>query len=172
MPQRPDRWIVRNNESSEPLLSPGVMQGGSRGPQTVSAFRAFTNSSQSVPANAASQVLFPVVQFDLAKEYNPNTSTFTPRMAGVYSLTASVEFQTALPGDFTLEAVFLVNQDVIGRASVVRTGTLPAVVTIFDILQLRAGDTVTVAMRSTAAGAVQAGQQTHFAAARVPSPTA
>ncbi|WP_406620928.1 C1q-like domain-containing protein [Bacillus atrophaeus] len=185
MPPRPTKWIKRSIRP-EPLLSPSVMQGrngntpaaqqnqlfGPANNQPISAFRAVNSTAQSLPANAASGVLFQNEQFDLANEYNPNTSTFTPRTTGVYSLIASVEFQTTAIVDFTFEVVFLVNQDVVGGDNEFRGGALPAIVTINDILQLNAGDTVTVAMRSTAAGAVQVSTSTHFAAARLPSPTA
>ncbi|CAI6307429.1 C1q domain-containing protein [Bacillus subtilis] len=125
----------------------------------------------SVAANAASGVLFQNEQFDLANEYNPDTSTFSPRTAGVYSLNASVEFQANANVDFNLEVVFLVNQDVVGGNNETQAGNLPAVA-ITEILQLNAGDTVTVAMRrSTAAGTIQATTRTRFAAARVPSLT-
>ncbi|MCY7906872.1 hypothetical protein MOB40_18605 [Bacillus inaquosorum] len=125
----------------------------------------------SVAANAASGVLFQNEQFDLANEYNPDTSTFSPRTAGVYSLNASVEFQANANVDFNLEVVFLVNQDVVGGNNETQAGNLPAVVVITEILQLNAGDTVTVAMGSTAAGTIQATTRTRFAAARVPSLT-
>ncbi|MCY8137348.1 hypothetical protein MOF39_18245 [Bacillus inaquosorum] len=125
----------------------------------------------SVAANAASGVLFQNEQFDLANEYNPDTSTFSPRTAGVYSLNASVEFQANANVDFNLEVVFLVNQDVVGGNNETQAGNLPAVVAITEILQLNAGDTVTVAMGSTAAGTIQATTRTRFAAARVPSLT-
>ncbi|MEC1775625.1 C1q-like domain-containing protein [Bacillus mojavensis] len=188
MPPRPTKWIKRNDRP-EPLLSPSVMQGRNGNfssaqqnqpfapatantNQPISAFRATSNTNLSVAANAASGVLFQNVEFDLANEYNPNTSTFSPRTAGVYSLNASVEFQTNAIVDFNLEVVFLVNQDVIGGNNTFQAGNLPAVVAITEILQLNAGDTVTVAMRSTAAGVIQATPRTRFAAARVPSPTA
>lgn len=122
--------------------------------------------------NAASGVLFQNEQFDLANEYNPDTSTFSPRTAGVYSLNAAAEFQANANVDFNLEVVFLVNQDVVGGNNETQAGNLPAVVAITEILQLNAGDTVTVAMRrSTAAGTIQATTRTRFAAARVPSLT-
>ncbi|MCY8722702.1 hypothetical protein MOD87_14045 [Bacillus inaquosorum] len=124
----------------------------------------------SVAANAASGVLFQNEQFDLANEYNPDTSTFSPRTAGVYSLNASVEFQANENVDFNLEVVFLVNQDVVGGNNETQAGNLPAVA-ITEILQLNAGDTVTVAVRSTAAGTIQETTRTRFAAARVPSLT-
>ncbi|KAB2492940.1 hypothetical protein F8155_15210 [Priestia endophytica] len=138
----------------------------------LSAFRAINNTAnQFLPANAASQVLFQNEQFDLANEYNPNTSTFIPQMGGVYSLTASVEFQPNTIGEFTLEMVFLINSDVIeGRNSETFTGNIPAILTTTEMLQLNAGDQVQVAMRSTAAGAIQASPSTHFAAVRVSSP--
>ncbi|KAB2488093.1 C1q-like domain-containing protein [Priestia endophytica] len=139
----------------------------------LSAFRAINNTAnQLLPANAASQVLFQNEQFDLANEYNPNTSTFIPQMDGVYSLTASVEFQPNIIGEFTLEIAFLINSDVIeGRNSETFTGNIPGILTTTEVLQLNVGDQVQVAMRSTAAGAIQAMPSTHFAAARVPSPT-
>ncbi|WP_268415445.1 C1q-like domain-containing protein [Bacillus inaquosorum] len=139
--------------------------------QPISAFRATSNMNLSVAANAASGVLFQNEQFDLANEYNPDTSTFSPRTAGVYSLNASVEFQANANVDFNLEVVFLVNQDVVGGNNETQAGNLPAVVVITEILQLNAGDTVTVAMGSTAAGTIQATTRTRFAAARVPSLT-
>ncbi|MFD6004170.1 hypothetical protein ACTOS9_18130 [Bacillus subtilis] len=103
MQPRPTKWIKRNDRP-EPLLSPSVTNGNTPSAQQnqsftpmtnqpISAFRATSNMNLSVAANAASGVLFQNVQFDLANEYNPGTSTFSPRTAGVYSLNASVEFQ-------------------------------------------------------------------------------
>lgn len=67
--------------------------------------------------------------------------------------------------------VFLINSDVIeGRNSETFTGNIPAILTTTEILQLNAGDQVQVAMRSTAAGAIQASPSTQFAAVRVSSP--
>ncbi|MCY9096728.1 hypothetical protein MOE96_17795 [Bacillus inaquosorum] len=184
MPPRPSKWIKRNDQP-EPLLSPSVMQGRNGNTPTsqqnqsfapitnqpISAFRATSNMNLSVAANAASGVLFQNKQFDLANEYNPDTSTFSPRTAGVYSLNAAVEFQANANVDFNLEVAFLVNQDVVGGNNETQAGNLPAVVAITEILQLNAGDTVTVAMRSTAAGTIQETTRTRFAAARVPSLT-
>lgn len=124
MQPRPTKWIKRNDRP-EPLLSrsvtngntPSAQQNQSFAPitnQPISAFRATSNMNLSVAANAASGVLFQNVQFDLANEYNPGTSTFSPRTAGVYSLNASVEFQANANVGFNLEVVFLVNQDVVG----------------------------------------------------------
>ncbi|MCM3541182.1 C1q-like domain-containing protein [Priestia endophytica] len=139
----------------------------------LSAFRAINNTAnQPLPANAAIQVLFQNEQFDLANEYNPNISTFIPQTDGVYSLTASVEFQQNISGEFTLEMVFLINSDVIEeRTSKTFTGSIPGILTTTEVLQLNDGDQVQVAMRSTAAGAILASPSTYFAAARVPSPT-
>lgn len=163
----------RSPNLPEPLLSRNVTPGlnrnpGSR-PQANSAFRATNSTTQPVTANAASQIFFPNEQFDLANEYNPANSTFTPQTTGVYSLQASYAFQPAVIGNFSLEIVFLINGVTFSLNNESFVGSLTGIISTSDILQLNAEDEVTVAMRSTAAGTILASSGTHFAAARLSS---
>ncbi|WP_257130919.1 hypothetical protein [Bacillus pseudomycoides] len=75
--QRTNRYLRgENSESTRP-----------------SAFRAINMFSlQQVPANTTVKVLYPNIQFDLAKEFNSAAPMFIPETRGVYSLTASVLF--------------------------------------------------------------------------------
>ncbi|MCQ6331320.1 complement C1q domain-containing protein, partial [Bacillus cereus] len=52
----------------------------------ASAFRAVNTVNQPVLANTPVKVLFQNEQFDLANEYNPVTSIFTPKTRGVYNV--------------------------------------------------------------------------------------
>ncbi|WP_223596677.1 hypothetical protein [Neobacillus bataviensis] len=51
------------------------------------AFRAFNLGDQVISRfDDPTKVLFPMVEYDLAHEYNPTTSTFIPSTSGVYSI--------------------------------------------------------------------------------------
>lgn len=58
----------------------------------ASAFRARNTVDQNVPANTFVKVLFQNEQFNLANEYNPETSIFIPKTKGVYSFIGTIVF--------------------------------------------------------------------------------
>ncbi|MBD1383441.1 C1q-like domain-containing protein [Metabacillus arenae] len=142
-----------------------------------SAFRA-VNTATSIPfpvANTFGRVLFSNEQFDLANEYNPATSTFVAKTAGIYFFTSAIIFRpNNLNVDYEVQLQFTVN----GSAPDVEvdyTGFNAAifnVVEVNDILRLNAGDRVEVIALSTTPGSILADSRVRFAGARFPSPTA
>ncbi|MFC5986884.1 C1q-like domain-containing protein [Marinicrinis lubricantis] len=140
----------------------------------TSAFRAVnTTSAIPVAANTPVKVLFPNEQFDLANEYNPANSTFTPSRRGVYSILGTIAFNPTNPNvNYRARVEIRVNgapavaidNDFFGPSNFIN------VVTVSTILQLQAGDRVEVFAESNTAGSIAADTDTRFEAARFPSP--
>lgn len=147
---------------------------GPTGPVPISAFRAENNTDQEVPNNTDALISFPNVIFDLAGEYVlPNT--FIPSTTGVYSISVSILFIATTPGVADIRLSIQVNG---AYRSYYITAILPRAagqavadtVGFTTILQLQAGDQVTVRYFSTQASVVQNdGNNTYFSAARFPS---
>ncbi len=81
----------------------------------ASAFRARNTVNQPVPANTFVKVLFQNEQFDLANEYNPETSIFIPKTKGVYSFIGTIGF---FPNDPSLNYRARVEIRVNGNATI------------------------------------------------------
>ncbi|MEE6451054.1 ABC transporter permease [Gottfriedia acidiceleris] len=144
----------------------------------ASAFRAISNTTQTVPENTFVKVNYQQKQFDLANEYNQFTSTFRPKNNGVYLVSATITF-------------FPVNNNVNYRARIeIRVNGKPAIaidndffgpilfgntVNVSTILKLSAMDKVEAFAQSSLAGTIDANVDgevsTHFEAARFPSPS-
>ncbi|MES9690140.1 ABC transporter permease [Bacillus toyonensis] len=141
----------------------------------ASAFRARNTVNQNVPANTFVKVLFQNEQFDLANEYNPATSTFSPRTRGVYSVLGTIGF---LPNNPNLNYRARVEIRVNGNPAIAIDNdffgpiNFVNVVNVSTILQLEAGDRVEIFAQSSIAGIIDASEDgAHFEAARFPSPT-
>ncbi|PGX95611.1 hypothetical protein COE15_20755 [Bacillus cereus] len=142
----------------------------------ASAFRAVNNAPQNIAANTRTKVLFQAEQFDLAGEYNPNTSTFTPSKNGVYNITATVTFDTQQV-DRSAFVGIRVNGVIVAAGDNDFFGPLTGftnIVTATTILRLNAGDQVDVIALSSVAGTISVNNPallnyTHFEAARFPS---
>ena len=143
---------------------------GETGPaEPKSAFRATSNSSGIFPPSQNNQVIFEIEQFDIDSEYNPLSSTFTAKQAGVYAFSASVMLRSSPNTPVRLH--LLVN-------GVRTTGVLqiinPELVTmeLSTIVRLTAGSTVNVFLE-TSLSIVElvgrASQFNHFEGARFPS---
>ncbi|HTG68657.1 MAG TPA: hypothetical protein VL921_05305 [Candidatus Udaeobacter sp.] len=74
-----------------------------------SAFRAVSGIDQDLLDGVTAKVQYQVEELDLNNEYNSANSTFRPRQNGVYSLFASVFFQTVTVTTFTLDLEIRVN---------------------------------------------------------------
>jgi len=139
-----------------------------------SAFRAVNNTAQQIVT--ADTLVVPVLYsnkiFDLNNEYEPVTSTFTPKQDGVYSIIASVGFGIV----YTINYRVLISIQINGNPVVADNdffGEIPFsdVTSVSAILQLTAGDEVNVAAVSSANGVLLANPLAmHFEAARLPSP--
>lgn len=70
-----------------------------------SAFIAVSGSDETLNMGPFTQVQYHVEEVDLNNEYNPATSTFRPKQAGIYSLAASISFTviTMIDVEMTLE---------------------------------------------------------------------
>ena len=145
----------------------------------ASAFRARNTVNQNVPANTFVKVLFQNEQFDLANEYNPVTSIFTPKTRGVYSVLGNITFS---PNDFNVNYRARVEIRVNGNPAIAIDNDFFGTgvffnndVSVTTILQLEAGDLVEVFAESSIAGVivqnVNGVNTVHFEAARFPSPT-
>ncbi|KFM98935.1 ABC transporter permease [Bacillus clarus] len=142
----------------------------------ASAFRARNTMTQNVPVNTFVKVLFQNEQFDLANEYNPATSIFSPRTRGVYSVLGTIGF---LPNNTNLNYRARVEIRVNGNFAIAIDNdffgpiNFGNVVNVSTILQLEAGDQVEIFAQSSIAGVIDTSAGvTHFEAARFPSPTA
>lgn len=146
-----------------------------------SAFKAVNETAeQDVTANIpVFPVLYPDPIFDLNNEYDPMTSTFTPKQDGIYLIIASIGF---FPEDETLNYRLVLN---------IRVNTIPVVsdseffgevplpigdiVTVSGILQLNAGDDVQISLFPSVNGSITPEPDStrltiHFEAARLSSP--
>ena len=139
-----------------------------------SVFRAVNNTGQqSVNADTlVAPVLFPDVIFDLNNEYEPVTSTFTPKQDGVYSIIASVSFAPSVRLDYrVLTSIQINGNPVVADNNFFVVIPFSDVTSVSAILQLTAGDKVNVAAVSSANGVFLANPLAmHFEAARYPSP--
>ncbi|MDX8363464.1 hypothetical protein [Cytobacillus sp. IB215316] len=140
-----------------------------------SAFRAENNiASQIINGTVSVRVNYPSEIFDLNNEYAPGTSTFTPSQSGVYSICANVLFlpnNTAIDHSTNME--IFVNLFRVAQTSSAYIGGIivqhPS--SLCTIVQLQAGDNVTVTFRSSVGGNIlNTGEGTNFEAARFPSP--
>ncbi|KAB7635267.1 C1q-like domain-containing protein [Bacillus sp. B3-WWTP-C-10-D-3] len=143
-----------------------------------SAFRAVNNTRQEIAANTFEKVLFQTEQFDLAGEYNPNTSTFSPSKDGVYIIIATLSISTELVNrsaavGIRVNGVMITasDNDFFGSSFPFSNG-----VSVNTILRLNAGDQVEVVVTSTIPGFISSNNtdpnfvvSTHFEAARFPS---
>jgi hypothetical protein len=143
----------------------------------ASAFRAVNRTSdQPVPAYAFVKVIFPTVQFDLATEYDPATSTFIPVKNGVYSVLSTIGF---IPNDPNVNYRTRIEIRVNGNPAnaidndFFGAGVLTAnAVQVSTILQLLANEHVEVFATSSTPGIITSTEDgSRFEAARFPSPT-
>ena len=144
-----------------------------------SAFRAVnTTAEQSVTADTlVVPVLYPDKIFDLNNEYDPVTSTFTPKQDGVYSIIASVNFGPVVDGEivptnYRVLTVIRVNGNpVVADNDFFGEIPIGSGISVSAILQLATGDEVNVAAVSSTNGVLFANPLgMHFEAARLPSP--
>lgn len=142
-----------------------------------SGFRAINNTTdQPVPANAFVKVIFPTVQFDLANEYNPATSTFIPNKNGVYSVLSTIGFA---PNDSNVNYRTRIEIRVNGNiANAIDNEYFGAGVSVANsrqvgtILNLQANEQVEIFVTSTTPGVITSlNGCSQLEAARFPSPT-
>ncbi|MDQ0116243.1 C1q-like domain-containing protein [Paenibacillus harenae] len=74
-----------------------------------SAFIAVSGTDQTLNMGQFMQVQFQVEEVDLNNEYNPATSTFRPKQAGLYSLVASVSFSVVTMSEVDMRLEIRVN---------------------------------------------------------------
>ncbi|MGG4441173.1 hypothetical protein [Brevibacillus fortis] len=121
---------------------------------------------------------YPDELFDLNNEYNPSTSTFTPKHNGVYLIIASLGFFANVPTSYSVRIFIAINgtlrvadNDFLGEELAIVN-----LVSASSILQLSAGDAVQVFAQATTDGTTvpEPLENTvhfmNFEAARFPSP--
>ena len=141
-----------------------------------SAFKAVNSTAdQTVTANTpVVPVLYPNQIFDLNNEYDPATSTFTPKQDGIYLIIASVSFfpddvetNYRLVLNIRLNNIPVVTDDEFFGANPVPTGDQ---VSVSGILKLEKGDEVTISLFPTTDGIIIAEPaSTRFEASKLTS---
>jgi len=138
-----------------------------------SAFSANTNGSFNQPLDGTlTKVFFQNEIFDLADEYDPSTSVFTPKHSGVYLLNPYLVFT---PNNINVNYQVRVQIRVNGTTIVADDeftggGSFFALATgVTSIVHLNAGDRVEVFASSTVQGVISPGVSTRFEGARFPS---
>ncbi len=134
-------------------------------------FRAVKSADQSVPGGAGYSLLtFEDVLFDSGMEYDAATSSFVPRLDGVFLINATAAFSASGLAD---NAVFLmITPDNGTTGAQFSSNSMPGGEVNFDdisaILYLNAGDKIQIFARSTVPGTFLK-DYTAFSAARLPS---
>ena len=138
-----------------------------------SSFKALnTTLDQTVTSNYPVKMQFSAKQFDLAHEYNAETSTFIPAVDGIYLVLANLIFNPFdLNGDYRTRIEIRVNgmqaaameHDFFG-------GDSRNMAAISTILKLQGGDQVEIFAKSNISGTFFASENdTRFEAVRFPS---
>lgn len=140
-----------------------------------SAFRTVNNTAnQTVTAdNPVNPVLYRDVIFDVNNEYDPVTSTFTPKQDGIYFINASVNFiPDVIPSNYRVLVEIYVNGNPIASDNdFFGEIVIGDVTSVSTILQLTVGDKVNISALASTNGIINANPvATHFEAARFPSP--
>ncbi|SFM36032.1 hypothetical protein SAMN03159341_12836 [Paenibacillus sp. 1_12] len=148
----------------------------------ASAFKATAIQDVQIPLQTPTKLLFTSEIFDLDNEYDTSTSTFIPKTAGVYVVTASAMYIKNLFSASNESNVILyitVNGQMIDEEDDFRMNfglsTTGQIVSVNDILNLNAGDRVEVgcfqSIFTDDVGGTVLGRPfaTFFTAARVPS---
>lgn len=136
-----------------------------------SSFKALnTTFDQTVTANYPVKMQFSAKQFDLANEYNTDTSTFNPSTTGIYFILVNLIFNPFdLNGDYRTRIEIRVN----GKQAAAMehdffSGDGHNMAGISSILQLRGGDQVEIFAKSNISGTFFASEnETRFEAVRI-----
>lgn len=169
------RKIIAQQKQLSELVTPSAFRAGSGG-LTVNL------DTTGIGSQFASQLFFPSVQFDLNNEYDPSTSTFTPKVGGVYTISALAQYIDDSP-PITRESKIYLSIGINGQYSngeddfilnPPQGGSMGHLVSINTIIHLNAGDKVDVFFApqsfSGFGGAKGSVVGIFFAAARIPSP--
>lgn len=117
----------------------------------LSAFRAVNTTETRLAPGVRTKIFYPVVEYDLANEYNAATSIFIPKVKGIYSLIATLSTirDEGDSSEYVLSLEIQVNGNVVAIANNYK-GPIPAgnqVIVTTDI-QLQANDKVEVFAQS------------------------
>jgi predicted aminopeptidase len=82
---------IANNGVTQSKLANNVVGNGP-------AFKAYANTTTSIPDNDFAKVTFDVEVFDTNSNYNATTSRFTPKIAGYYLITGCVSYLNLVDG--------------------------------------------------------------------------
>ncbi|MGH1285279.1 C1q-like domain-containing protein [Bacillus toyonensis] len=142
----------------------------------ASGFNATSNEDQRISANTLVDVLYQMEQFDYDNEYNPATSTFTAKTAGLYIFNPSIVFNPDNEDvPLSIALALFVNNELFTRGIDTEYHArspqfIGFVVKDTVIVQLNAGDQVKVRVFSPQSGVIAESTSTSFSAGRFPSP--
>jgi hypothetical protein len=103
------RPIVRKKRVCKPIVCRPIKRVIKQRVKRNSAFRAVSGVDQPLLDGTTEQIQYQVEELDLGNEYNSANSTFRPKHDGVYTLFASVFFQTVTVTAYTLDLEIRVN---------------------------------------------------------------
>jgi hypothetical protein len=159
------KTIVVKKTTSKQVIRKGC--GGKKFRGRKSAFIAVSGADQQLNMGPFTQVQYQVEEVDLNNEYNPATSTFRPKQAGIYSLVASVALTviTMLDIEMTLEIRVNGLARISDREHFIQGSNL---IDASGLVKLEARDSVQVFARAVGNnGIIDRGVETHFQGVRV-----
>ncbi|EJQ50578.1 hypothetical protein QUG02_14020 [Bacillus hominis] len=145
-----------------------------------SGFRAINRElEQKVGPADLTLISYPNEIFDLNNEYNPITSTFTPKQNGVYLIIASIGFFPNVPASYSARLFITINGEAVVADNDFLSEELEIVniLSVSTILKLSAGSNVQVIAQATTDGNTVPEPLggtvdfMHFEAVRFPFPT-
>ena len=92
-----------------------IDSGGFLKSNKESIFRAYINTSQTIPNNTNTTVAYDAESFDPNSWYDTSTYKFTPTLAGYYSVTASLRYNTGT--DFDICDLYLYKNTTIAASA-------------------------------------------------------
>lgn len=139
----------------------------------VVAARYSKSSSQSISTATATDVTFNTKNFDTHAAFDTSTGKFTAPVAGVYNVSAQIEFATVASGD---RRVRLYKNGSLYSVLALNAGTGVAYINGSDKVQLNAGDYITINVLQSSGGSINiSGNGTDFnyvAIERITGPSA
>lgn len=168
--KRASKTATRKKRVCKPIICKPIVRKKRDGKARIrrsSAFRAVSGVDQMLLDDMTAKIQYQVEELDLGNEYNSANSTFRPKHDGVYSLFASVFFQTVTETQYTLELEIRVNgvprisdqEDYVTTSGIIDAG---------GIVELQARDRVEVFATVLEKNVeIQSGFSTRFEGARI-----
>ncbi len=136
----------------------------------ASAFRARATGQQVTAEQELTRVQYPIVEYDIRCDYDPEESIFVPRCQGIYLIIATATLASETVEDYRNLIGIRVNGNDVALQNAywgeALAGSHSSVVSVSAILQLQSNDVVEAVFTSTVSGLLWEGE---FQAARFPS---